>query len=371
MAEPSALDQIIVAPGTCSAKRGRKPLNGVRAMTSAERTRRYRQLRALNKPKRALPPTPKFARASLTAQIAKDSFVRRLIDASFPHLAVISRACNKRLRELGLGTVPPVHEYRVVAMLVGTAIDYRIRAYFSRQVHRSPVVELGAGFFCKFSKKERQLNCFINSFDTFLAATKPEGRQLDPPTEEQLCRYCIVLAYLDFIGRSPFGSSAIEVLTSIMNRDPKKTLATIDSKITADLILLSKQFYEQHIRTVLKAKNVQIGRTLAGSADIGGADFDLLVDGCLIDLKATRRATISTQHLRQLVGYWLLDYNDAFKIRRVAVSLLRHGHTEYFDIERDLLPVASASELRRAFRRKLRSAAQNNQPAGFKTSNAS
>ena len=156
-----------------------------------------------------------------------------------------------------------------------------------------------------------------------------------------------------------------------MNRDPKKTLATIDSKITADLILLSKQFYEQHIRTVLKAKNVQIGRTLAGSADIGGADFDLLVDGCLIDLKATRRATISTQHLRQLVGYWLLDYNDAFKIRRVAVSLLRHGDTEYFDIERDLLPVASASELRRAFRRKLRSAAQNNQPAGFKTSNAS
>ena len=183
MAEPSALDQIIVAPGTCSAKRGRKPLNGVRAMTSAERTRRYRQLRALNKPKRALPPTPKFARASLTAQIAKDSFVRRLIDASFPHLAVISRACNKRLRELGLGTVPPVHEYRVVAMLVGTAIDYRIRAYFSRQVHRSPVVELGAGFFCKFSKKERQLNCFIRLIrhvsrgnQTRRSATRPADR---------------------------------------------------------------------------------------------------------------------------------------------------------------------------------------------------
>lgn len=87
--------------------------------------------------------------------------------------------------------------------------------------------------------------------------------------------------------------------------------------------------------------------------DVGGADFDLLVNGCLFDFKATRRPKITTRQLRQMMGYWLLDYDDALKIRSIAVSLVRHGHTEYFNIERDLFPAGSFEVLRSTFRKEL------------------
>jgi hypothetical protein len=143
------------------------------------------------------------------------------------------------------------------------------------------------------------------------------------------------------------------VLGSIARRDLEKTLSRVDAVVAADVIGLSSRFYDSHAIMLANARKVIVGGTLAGSADVGGADFDLLVDGCLVDFKATRAAKITTQHLRQLVGYWLLDYEDALKIRSLRFSLLRHGHIEYFDIERDLLPAGAFSVLRSTFRSEL------------------
>jgi hypothetical protein len=329
----------------------------VRAMTSAERARRYREIRNASKPKKMPPPMPaKLLPGPLTAQIAKDSFVRRLIDASFPNLNSISRASNQKLRNRGLSKLPRVHEQKVVAMLAGTAIDYRIRAYFRRDVHRSGMVERGLFFFQRWSQKGGHLDGLVDSFERFVARVKPERRKLNRRTEERMCRYCILFAYLDFIGRAPLGNSAIEVLTSIANRDLEKTLSRLDAAIAVDVIGLSRRFYDNHATILANAREVIVGGTFAGSADIGGADFDLLVDGCLIDFKASREAKITTQHLRQLIGYWLLDYDDALKIRSCAFSLLRHGHTEYFDIQRDLLPADNFVALRATFKSELQRA---------------
>jgi hypothetical protein len=52
----------------------------------------------------------------------------------------------------------------------------------------------------------------------------------------------------------------------------------------------------------------------------------------------------------------LLDYDDALKIRSCAFSLLRHGHTEYFDIQRDLLPADNFVALRATFKSELQRA---------------
>jgi hypothetical protein len=238
-------------------------------------------------------------------------------------------------------------------MLAGTAIDYRLRAYFCRHVHRSPIVLRGLFFLERWSRNGGHLSALFESFEKFTARAKPERRKLGRRTEERLCRYSILFAYLDCIGRAPLGSSMIEVLTSIVCRDIEKTLSRIDAVLVADVIGLSRRFYDQHALMIGKARKIVVGGTLAGSADIGGADFDLLVDGCLIDFKAIRQAKITTQNLRQLVGYWLLDYDDIFTIRSFAISLLRHGHTEYFDIERDLLPAGDFGILRSTFRRAL------------------
>jgi hypothetical protein len=65
------------------------------------------------------------------------------------------------------------------------------------------------------------------------------------------------------------------------------------------------------------------GATLAGSADVGGADLDVVANGLLVELKTTlgpkrrdgsRRFALSQVEIYQLLGYLLLDYTDSFRI---------------------------------------------------------
>lgn len=63
----------------------------------------------------------------------------------------------------------------------------------------------------------------------------------------------------------------------------------------------------------------------AGSIDIGGADADLITDGCLWEIKTTRQPRAQGEWLRQLPGYVLLDYEDEHAIDRVGLLLPRQG----------------------------------------------
>jgi hypothetical protein len=58
--------------------------------------------------------------------------------------------------------------------------------------------------------------------------------------------------------------------------------------------------------------------------------------------------------LRQLVGYWLLDYDNKHRLESVGVVLMRHGHLQRFNI-RDLLgTITTPNRLRAEFRDGLR-----------------
>ena len=128
-------------------------------MTAAERTRRWRELKKAGRPKKELLPLrPELLPGALTAQLVKDSFVRRLIDANFPQLGAIARACNRKLHDQGLRPLPRVHKLGVVGRLAGTAIDYRLRCYFGRRVHSTELIKLGRFLFGKLSKKGDKLD---------------------------------------------------------------------------------------------------------------------------------------------------------------------------------------------------------------------
>ena len=246
-----------------------------------------------------------------------------------------------------------MHAQSVVTRLVGTAIDLRIRAYFHCNIHRSEWVKRGLEFLQDLG--EFPAKPLMASFEKFIAKARPERRQLHPRTEERLCRYCIIFAYLEWIGRAPFSNSADKILLSISAPNISEMLSRLDLVIVKDVLGLSEIFYNRHSKLLTKPRKVICQGTLAGSEDVGGADFDLLVDGCLFDFKATRKPTIRLDYLRQLIGYWLLDYKDERKIRSVALSLLRHGHTQYFDIRHDLLQTdISFAALRTSFRKELR-----------------
>ncbi len=63
-----------------------------------------------------------------------------------------------------------------------------------------------------------------------------------------------------------------------------------------------------------------------GSGDVDGADADLVVDGCLIDIKTTiDPARLDREWVYQVFGYVLLDYHDSYELKAVGVYLTRQG----------------------------------------------
>jgi hypothetical protein len=69
---------------------------------------------------------------------------------------------------------------------------------------------------------------------------------------------------------------------------------------------------------------VACGPTFAGSTDIGGADADFVIDGLLLDCKATT-TRLGSAEIGQLAGYLLLDYDDQYRITQVGLYLSRQG----------------------------------------------
>lgn len=75
--------------------------------------------------------------------------------------------------------------------------------------------------------------------------------------------------------------------------------------------------------------------TFLGSVAVGGADGDLTIGDLLVDVKT--REEITNPWLRdtlfQLLGYALLDLDDAHGIRRVGVMLPRQAHLQVWSLD--------------------------------------
>lgn len=61
----------------------------------------------------------------------------------------------------------------------------------------------------------------------------------------------------------------------------------------------------------------------AGSVDVGGADADLIIDTCLIDIKTTKSKGLDRKTAYQLVAYLLLDYENQYRIDSLGFYLSR------------------------------------------------
>jgi len=97
-----------------------------------------------------------------------------------------------------------------------------------------------------------------------------------------------------------------------------------------DLGALFALFYDR-CHDLLSRPHV-LNPTFAGSLDVGGADADFIVDGCLIDMKATISSQIRADFLYQLAGYLLLDYHDAYHITSVGIYMVRQGLLLKWDV---------------------------------------
>ena len=74
----------------------------------------------------------------------------------------------------------------------------------------------------------------------------------------------------------------------------------------------------------LPLSNPQFGSIFWASPWIGGADADIVDEGCLIDVKCGKKIE-ATKFIRQAIAYAMLDVEDDYHLESVAIYLARQG----------------------------------------------
>jgi len=140
---------------------------------------------------------------------------------------------------------------------------------------------------------------FFDSLNTTLHTIQPIGRRLEQDEERVLARYCFVLALFEEVFRTNRYRDSL-LLMPAPRKSLDELLAISEDAWIDDLSALSTLFYDNyhHLLTQPHVLNPKF----SGSPDVGGADADLVVDGCLIDIKTSISAQIKAEYLYQLAG---------------------------------------------------------------------
>lgn len=166
------------------------------------------------------------------------------------------------------------------------------------------------------------IDSFFARLDMVLAEIQPVRRRLELESEQLLARYCFVLSLFEEAFRSDRYLDG-PLLVPTPKRSVEELLSIAEDTWIADLCAMATLFYDHYSH--LLSQPAVLNPTFTGSRDVGGADADLIVDGCLIDIKASVQPKIDPEWLRQLAGYVLLDYTDERRIHSVGIYMARQG----------------------------------------------
>lgn len=243
------------------------------------------------------------------------------------------RPLQKAWLAAGSVTVQPEGVERGALGIVGAAFDYRARYYFVR----TPVHELAAstgadrvwrrqefvyadtGERLHKLKERTPFDALAEGLEAFLDIHDPRRRLLGSSEEEALARFCYVLGLYEAKFRRRVENSRLDGLASDASIDDH--LALVNDAEVADLCALSNAFAAGY--SDLFDKPVTANPHFALSGALGGADADIIVDGCLLDIKTTTQRGMSRESGYQLLGYLLADTHDEHGIDRVGFYLAR------------------------------------------------
>lgn len=252
----------------------------------------------------------------------------------FPNTRSIVSEQNKKLARVHTVRPASSRDQPIPYGELGMAIDYRIRYYFTIPSSRELVAFGGAyrhmqTLSRRYSISPSMISSFFEDLEIFLGQIYPCGRHLGTVNERQLNKYCFVLALFEQLFR--IGPHPKNLLFAQKNISTVTDLLSIaDDLWLDDLCSLSNRFHE-HYREHL-SDPVHLNPTFTGSRDIGGADADLILNRCLLDIKTTITPKITNTMLYQLIGYALLDYEDEYRINEVGIYLTRQAKTLQWDL---------------------------------------
>jgi hypothetical protein len=273
---------------------------------------------------------------------------------NFPSIRTVGAACRSAVT--GKPTIlPPV---AVPWGTIGHALDYRLRYYFGVTPNEELVAYSGMMRVSEGSSGDRFVKTldelmteprwpnlgrtFFESLTLTLDRIDPVRRRLAIEGERALNLHCVVLAFFEQIYRT--GDVATTPLIQLdTHATAEDALALVPSPWIDDLCELSYAFYDAHAQ--LAALPAVLNPTFAGSHHVGGADADLIVGNCLIEVKTTKNPALRTRDLYQLIGYTLLDYENQFHIRDVGFYLSRQATMVQWTVDQ-LLAMTSGGKSR-------------------------
>jgi len=229
----------------------------------------------------------------------------------------------------GAETIRPITKQRPPYHTLGTALDYRIRFYFPSPPVAS-LIGARAADYVRYDKIADLLRAHTQAAEEFVSRHVRPGVKLTPTRERDLVRHCYVLALGEEIYRAGAG-----IDSPLYRASPRRGVGGLMSLVpdfaVDDLFALSRLFVKS--QSALIGKPAELNPSFIGSPVVNGADADLIVDGCLIDIKTTvSPRSLKVASIFQLAAYAMLDFVDEFGIDAVAFYMARQGVLVRFEV---------------------------------------
>lgn len=237
-------------------------------------------------------------RLSLTRELNRGGCAHYYMNSAFPKLASYVRSLNLPKGDL-ITEAPKGWE-----SFMGTAFDRRLR-YEYEPDYTDDVVEIGAEL----------LDIAIDDFEGI--PSRPMNGYINLLLEKglqstDLDERSIYAALADIEFRSGRGESAWNALEAGGDELQGTLIADLHSLLTM-------------ARANLSLSSPKFGPTFGiGSHWIGGADADIIDEGCLIDVKCVKNID-ATAFIRQVIAYVLLDVENEHDLDSVGIYLARQG----------------------------------------------
>lgn len=229
--------------------------------------------------------------------------------------------------------------------VVGTAFDYRLRYFFAVSPMETLVAFDGAQLLSRLCGRP---SAVTPAFEALAAALcglttthDPRGRVLPETAESALCSYCYLLALFEQCFRAPLGVP-LPLHKLGVDAQLEDLLQLCEDRVIEDLVALASLFYETQA-DLLQRSSFVLNPTFAASKALRGADADLILGGRLLDIKTLQSGRPRREHVWQLAGYLLADWEDEYGIREVGFYFARHGLQRFWPVEEFLGRLANRS----------------------------
>ncbi|MFF1717154.1 hypothetical protein [Streptomyces sp. NPDC058268] len=232
-------------------------------------------------------------------------------------------------------TIAPQGAQRFNYRSLGRAIDRRLRVAFGAPVDAPLIVgvgfapgEVAAASCLAQGQAVKEAGAGLLAALQEQPAAHDAVMRSEARAEERLARLCYVASHFEEVYRSGLfaGNPLLELaagqgLEQLLDHVPHYVPDDLTRQVT-----LAEAPHALGWVADLPAQERLCAPVFAGSCDVGGADADFIAAGMLIDCKATINPhRIDASTVRQLAGYLLLDYPDAYRMEHIGVYLSRQG----------------------------------------------